>query len=165
MDGNFVPNLTWGPPFIKALRSVTDAHFDCHVMITNPIEWVDTLAEVGADTFTFHLEAMYDKDADGEEIYDPEICNAKTFKMIDKIKNASRPMRVGMTIRTDTPVERLKPFLDAGLVEVVMIMTIPLGFGGQKFNADMMTKVSWLRTNYPSLDIEVDGGLGPDTIE
>jgi ribulose-phosphate 3-epimerase len=165
MDGTFVANMTFGPPLIADLRKTTDAHFDCHVMITNPIAWVKPLADAGADTFTFHIEAMYDKDSEGEEVYNPEECNKKTYEMINEIRNAERKMRVGMTLRTDTDVKRLKPFLDSGDVDVVMVMTIPLGFGGQKFNADMMTKVSWLRTNYPDLDIEVDGGLGPATIE
>jgi ribulose-phosphate 3-epimerase len=145
MDGNFVPNLTWGPPVVKALRKVTDAHFDCHIMINNPIEWVEPMADAGADTFTFHLEAMYDKDANGEEVYDAARCNEKTYEMINAIKNASRDMKVGMTLRCDTPIERFKPFLDSGDLDVVMVMTIPLGFGGQKFNEEMMTKVSWLR--------------------
>lgn len=165
MDGNFVPNLTWGPGVVAELRKHTDVHFDCHVQITNPINWVETMAEAGADTFTFHLEAMYDIDAEGNEVYEPARCNEKTYEMISAIRNASRKMKVGMTIRTDTPVERLKPFLDSGDLDVVMIMCIPLGFGGQPFNADMMKKVEWLRQNYPTLNIEVDGGLGPKTIE
>ena len=165
MDGNFVPNLTWGPGVVKELRKHTDVHFDCHVQITNPITWVETMADAGADTFTFHLEAMYEIDNEGKEVYEPAKCNEKTYEMINAIRTASRKMKVGMTLRTDTPVERLKPFLDSADVDTVMIMCIPLGFGGQPFNADMMKKVEWLRQNYPTLDIEVDGGLGPKTIE
>lgn len=124
------------------------------------------MADAGADTFTFHLEEMYDHDKEGNEIYDEAKCNEKVFEMIHKIKtNETRKMKVGMTVRVDTPVERLKAFLDAGDVGCVMIMCIPLGFGGQPFNADMMQKVSWLRQNYPDLDIEVDGGVGPKTVE
>jgi ribulose-phosphate 3-epimerase len=124
------------------------------------------MADAGADTFTFHLEEMYEHDAEGNEIYDEARCNEKVYEIINKIKtNETRKMKVGMTVRTDTPVERLKPFLDSQDVDTVMIMCIPLGFGGQPFNEDMMKKVSWLRQNYPTLDIEVDGGLGPKTIE
>lgn len=166
MDGNFVSNLTWGPPMVKALRKVSDVHFDCHVQIKGAINWVDIMADAGADTFTFHLEEMYEHDSEGNEIYDEAKCNEKVFEMIHKIKtNETRKMKVGMTLRVDTPVERLKAFLDAGDVDCVMIMCIPLGFGGQPFNSDMMKKVSWLRQNYPDLDIEVDGGVGPKTVE
>jgi ribulose-phosphate 3-epimerase len=73
--------------------------------------------------------------------------------MIKAIKNASRDMRVGMTLRCETPIERFKPFLDSGDLDVVMVMTVPIGFGGQKFQEEMMTKVQWLRSNYPTLDI------------
>jgi ribulose-phosphate 3-epimerase len=75
MDGNFVPNLTFGPPFVKALRKATNAHLDCHLMIINPIKWVEPLAEAGADTFTFHIESMYEIGENGEEIYDEARCN------------------------------------------------------------------------------------------
>jgi ribulose-phosphate 3-epimerase len=104
------------------------------------------MADAGADTFTFHLEEMYEHDAEGNEIYDEARCNEKVYEIINKIKtNETRKMKVGMTVRTDTPVERLKPFLDSQDVDTVMIMCIPLGFGGQPFNEDMMKKVSWLR--------------------
>lgn len=89
---------------------------------------------------------MYENDAEGNKIYDEARCNEKVYEMINKIKtNKTRTMKVGMTLMMDTPVERLKPFLDSQDVDTVMIMCVSLGFGGQPFNGDMMKKVSWLR--------------------
>ncbi|KAL9968273.1 hypothetical protein ACROYT_G026626 [Oculina patagonica] len=145
MDGHFVPNLTFGAPLVKCLRKkVPNTFFDMHMMVANPEKWVDDMADAGADQYTFHLEAT-DKPVD----------------LINQIKKAG--MKVGIGIKPNTPVESVLPFVE--LVDMVLIMTVEPGFGGQKFMADMMPKVKHLRTKYKVLDIEVDGGVGIPTIE
>mmetsp|Transcript_26983 Transcript_26983/g.20186 ORF Transcript_26983/g.20186 Transcript_26983/m.20186 type:complete len:224 (+) Transcript_26983:61-732(+) len=149
MDGHFVPNLTFGAPVISCLRKNVprEAVFDVHLMVSEPGRWVDDMAAAGANIFTFHLEV----DLNEEEKHE----------LISKIKTLG--MKVGISIKPRTPVEDCLPFLDE--VDLVLIMTVEPGFGGQKFMADMMPKVQFLRNLKPELDIEVDGGLGPDTIE
>lgn len=144
MDGHFVPNITWGPPVIKHLRKhCPGVFFDCHMMVSNPEQWVEEIKDAGGDQYTFHLESTKDPAA-----------------LIKQIRAAG--MKVGVALRPGTPVEDVLPWVD--LVDVVLIMTVEPGFGGQKFKADMMPKVAFLRANYPEKDIEVDGGLGPATI-
>ena len=146
MDGHFVPNLTWGPPVIKSLRKHTDAFLDCHLMVSEPEKWVGDMADAGADSFTFHVEATKDPKA-----------------LIQQIRNASRKMLVGVSIKPGTPIESILDF--AADVDIILVMTVEPGFGGQKFMEDMMPKVQKLRQLFPDKDIEVDGGLSPTTIE
>lgn len=146
MDGHFVPNLTLGPPIIKALRKHTDAFLDCHCMVTEPGKWVDDFAAAGASQMTFHLETQ-DADATGA--------------LIERIKATG--MRAGIAVKPGTAIDEVFPFCDA--LDMVLVMTVEPGFGGQKFMADMMPKVAALRSKYPSLDIQVDGGLSPSTID
>ncbi|KAJ0395373.1 hypothetical protein ATCC90586_008665 [Pythium insidiosum] len=144
MDGHFVPNITWGAPVIKSLRQHTKAFFDCHMMVSKPEQWVSDIADAGGDQFTFHLEATSDP-----------------LALIQQIRAAG--MKVGVAIKPGTSVEAVLPYVDK--VDMVLVMTVEPGFGGQKFMADMMPKVSALRHKFPTLDIEVDGGLGPSTID
>jgi ribulose-phosphate 3-epimerase len=144
MDGHFVPNITWGAPVIKSLRKHTDAFFDVHMMVAKPEQWVDDIADAGGDQFTFHLESTSDP-----------------LALIQQIRDAK--MKVGVAIKPGTPVEQVLPYVDK--VDMVLVMTVEPGFGGQKFMADMMPKVAKLRELYPAMDIEVDGGLGPSTID
>ncbi|KAJ3091100.1 hypothetical protein HK102_001686 [Quaeritorhiza haematococci] len=144
MDGHFVPNLTLGAPIVKALRKHTNMFLDCHLMVTNPEQWVDDFAKAGASLFTFHIEAT--KDAPG---------------LIDRIHKLG--MKAGVAVKPKTSVECVFPICDK--VDQVLIMTVEPGFGGQKFMEDMMPKVRTLREKYPELDIEVDGGLARDTID
>ena len=144
MDGHFVPNITWGAPVIKCLRKHTTAFFDVHMMVSEPEKWVKDIADAGGDQFTFHLEATEA----------PE-------QLIQQIRDAG--MKVGCAIKPGTPVEKILPY--ASMVDMVLIMTVEPGFGGQKFMLDMMPKVATVRQAFPVLDIEVDGGLGPTTIE
>ena len=146
MDGHFVPNLTWGPPVVKSLRKHTEAFLDCHLMVSEPEKWVDDMAAAGADSFTFHVEATKDPKA-----------------LIKQIRSASRKMLVGVSIKPGTPVESISDF--AADVDIILVMTVEPGFGGQKFMEDMMPKVEKLRKLFPEKDIEVDGGLGPTTID
>ncbi|XP_022879286.1 ribulose-phosphate 3-epimerase, cytoplasmic isoform-like [Olea europaea var. sylvestris] len=148
MDGHFVPNLTIGAPVIESLRKHTKAYLDCHLMVTNPLDYVKPLGKAGASGFTFHIEASKD--------------NWK--ELVQLIK--SKGMTPGVSLKPGTPIEDLYPLLeDENPVELVLVMTVEPGFGGQKFMPEMMDKVRTLRKNYPSLDIEVDGGLGPSTID
>eukprot|EP00128_Syssomonas_multiformis_P005492 Colp12_sorted_trinity150504_noHs@27386 len=133
-----------GPPVIKSLRKHTKAFFDLHMMVSEPEKWVDDMADAGGDQFTFHIEATKDPVA-----------------LIHQIKAAG--MKAGVAIKPGTSVDVVKPLVE--LADMVLVMTVEPGFGGQKFMADMMPKVAELRRLYPTLDIEVDGGLGPSTIE
>ncbi|CAL5370251.1 unnamed protein product [Camellia sinensis] len=148
MDGHFVPNLTIGAPVIQSLRKHTTAYLDCHLMVTNPLDYVEPFGKAGASGFTFHVEASKDN----------------WQELIQQIR--SKGMKPGVALKPGTPVEDVYPLLDGeNPVEMVLVMTVEPGFGGQKFMPEMMDKVLALRKKYPSLDIEVDGGLGPSTID
>lgn len=148
MDGHFVPNLTIGAPVIASLRKHTKAYLDCHLMVTNPLDYVEPLAKAGASGFTFHVEVSKDN----------------WQELIHGIK--SRGMRAGVALKPGTVIEEVYPLVDnSDPVELVLVMTVEPGFGGQKFMPEMMDKVQTLRKKYPSLDIEVDGGLGLSTID
>ncbi|OVA17528.1 Ribulose-phosphate 3-epimerase-like [Macleaya cordata] len=147
MDGHFVPNLTIGAPVIGSLRKHTKAYLDCHLMVTNPLDYVEPLGKAGASGFTFHVEASKDN----------------WQELIQRIK--AKGMRPGVALKPGTPIEEVYPLVeDENPVELVLVMTVEPGFGGQKFMPETMDKVRALRKKYPSLDIEVDGGLGPSTI-
>lgn len=154
-DGHFVPNLTLGPPIVKSLRAHTDGFLDCHLMVSRPAQWVADFAAAGADMYTFHLEAV-DPGAGVDSPANPEV-----VALIAAVHAAG--MLAGITIKPGTPVQALAPYLDD--VDMVLIMTVEPGFGGQKFMPEMMDKVAWLRARRPGLFIEVDGGLAPATID
>eukprot|EP00281_Chroomonas_sp_CCMP1168_P031803 CAMPEP_0206241932 /NCGR_PEP_ID=MMETSP0047_2-20121206/16779_1 /ASSEMBLY_ACC=CAM_ASM_000192 /TAXON_ID=195065 /ORGANISM="Chroomonas mesostigmatica_cf, Strain CCMP1168" /LENGTH=229 /DNA_ID=CAMNT_0053666901 /DNA_START=171 /DNA_END=857 /DNA_ORIENTATION=+ len=147
MDGHFVPNLTWGAPVIKCLKPHCKSFFDVHLMVSKPAQWVQDMKEAGADQFTFHIEAV-----SGEEE-----CNA----LIKTIKDAG--MKVGIALKPNTPASSVFPYVSS--LDLVLVMTVEPGFGGQSFMGDMMPKVKELRDKYPDLDIEVDGGIGPNNID
>lgn len=147
MDGHFVPNLTFGAPIIKWVRPFSDKPFDVHLMISEPMRYIDDFADAGADIITFHIES--DSDID---------------KTIDKIK--SRGIKAGLVLKPKTPAEAVFPYLDR--LDLVLIMTVEPGFGGQSFMADMMPKVEAIKAeiNRRGLNvlIEADGGIGDATI-
>jgi len=144
MDGHFVPNLTFGHPVVKCLRpKMPSTFFDMHMMVLKPEKWINPMSDAGATQYTFHLEAT--DDAAG---------------CIRRVKEAG--MRCGVGIKPGTPVSALLPYLPD--IDMALVMTVEPGFGGQKFMADMMEKVSALRAEYASLDIQVDGGVNPSTI-
>lgn len=148
MDGHFVPNLTIGAPVIESLRKHTTAYLDCHLMVTNPLDYVDPMGKAGASGFTFHVE----------------VSKENWEELVQKIK--AKGMRPGVALKPGTPIEEVYPLIEGeNPVEMVLVMTVEPGFGGQKFMPEMMEKVRVLRKKYPSLDIEVDGGLGPSTID
>lgn len=150
MDGHFVPNLTFGAPVIKCLRqhfSPSTTIFDVHLMVSNPEKWVSDMADAGANIFTFHVEV--------------DLSHDQMLALITDIKD--KGMKVGMAVKPNTPVESLLPFIEH--LDLALVMTVEPGFGGQKFMLDMMPKVKSLRDQFPELNIEVDGGLSPETIE
>ncbi|XP_042974960.1 ribulose-phosphate 3-epimerase, cytoplasmic isoform [Carya illinoinensis] len=148
MDGHFVPNLTIGAPVIESLRKHTTAYLDCHLMVTNPLDYVEPMGKAGASGFTFHVEVSRDN----------------WQELVQNIK--SKGMRPGVALKPGTPIEEVYPLIEGeNPVEMVLVMTVEPGFGGQKFMPEMMEKVRVLRKKYPTLDIEVDGGLGPSTID
>lgn len=147
MDGHFVPNLTFGAPVIKWLRPFTDKPFDVHLMISEPLKYIDDFADAGADIITFHIES--DSDID---------------KTIEKIKN--RGLKAGLVLKPKTPAEAVFPYLDK--LDLVLVMTVEPGFGGQSFMADMMPKVEAIKAEITRRGIDVlieaDGGIGDATI-
>ena len=148
MDGHFVPNLTIGPPLIKSIRQNSDLIFDTHLMISDPLKYSPVFIEAGADHITFHIEADNDP-----------------AKVIKEIKGCGAT--AGLSVKPGTPVESIYPYLDD--IEMVLIMTVEPGFGGQSFMADMMPKVSALREEIRrrklQIHIEVDGGVDGNNIE
>ncbi|ODV85775.1 hypothetical protein CANARDRAFT_27866 [[Candida] arabinofermentans NRRL YB-2248] len=151
MDGHFVPNITMGPPIISSLRKAVprDASkpgkffFDCHMMVSDPETWVPEIAKAGGDQYTFHYEATADPLA--------------LVKLI--VKNG---MKAACAIKPGTPVDVLFPL--AEYLDMALVMTVEPGFGGQSFMPEMMPKVEELRAKFPKLNIQVDGGLGAETI-
>mmetsp|Transcript_19883 Transcript_19883/g.50634 ORF Transcript_19883/g.50634 Transcript_19883/m.50634 type:complete len:532 (+) Transcript_19883:66-1661(+) len=147
MDGHFVPNLTWGAPVVACLRKhVPDAFLDCHLMVSNPGQWVEDFQKAGADCFTFHVEAVK-----------PE----EVLPLVEKIRAAG--MKAGIAVKPGTPASALHPY--GPHVDLLLVMTVEPGFGGQSFMKHMMPKVSQLRAMFPDTQVQVDGGLGPGTID
>eukprot|EP00053_Salpingoeca_punica_P001178 m.32387 g.32387 ORF g.32387 m.32387 type:complete len:226 (+) comp10881_c0_seq2:63-740(+) len=146
MDGHFVPNITFGPPVVKSLSGNVKAFLDCHMMVTDPAKWVSPMADAGATRFTFSLESLSAEDA---------------LKLISQIREAK--MKVGVAVKPGTSVDAVLPLVPH--VDMVLIMTVEPGFGGQAFMPDMMPKVKLLREKFPALEIQVDGGLSASTID
>lgn len=162
MDGHFVPNLTLGAPVVASLRkALPEAFLDCHLMVTDPARWVSDYAKAGASMYTFHYEAVETlvraKDADASR----EAVDAAVSAVVASVRGSG--MLAGLVIKPGTPVELLAPFLPT--IDMVLIMTVEPGFGGQKFMPEMMDKVRYLRAARKDLYVEVDGGLAPSTIE
>ncbi|XP_055308349.1 ribulose-phosphate 3-epimerase [Sitodiplosis mosellana] len=145
MDGTFVPNLTFGHPVVKCLRSkIKDAFFETHMMVQRPQQWIESMADAGVDQYTYHIEPVLDQ----------------VDEISRKIREAG--MKVGLAIKPGTDLEAVVKHIPNA--DMILIMTVEPGFGGQKFMTNQMPKVKWLRENYPLLDIEVDGGVGQETI-
>ena len=147
MDGHFVPNLTFGAPIIKKLRKYTEKPFDVHLMISEPHRYIGDFADAGADIISFHTEC----DSDIEE----------TLRLIEQ-----RGVKPALAIKPGTSPDVVLPYLDR--LYKVLVMTVEPGFGGQRFMADMMPKVEFLKKEIAArgLDtlIQVDGGIAKDTI-
>ena len=147
MDGHFVPNISYGAPIMKCLRKVNKMFFDTHLMISHPIDYIEDFVKSGADRITFHLE-----------------CEDDTMAVIEKIKSFG--VLPAIAIKPGTPYEKVVPYLP--FIEMVLVMTVEPGFGGQSFMADMMPKVKALREIIDkeglSVNIQVDGGIDKNTI-
>ncbi|MBO5937890.1 MAG: ribulose-phosphate 3-epimerase [Clostridia bacterium] len=150
MDGTFVPNFSFGYSTVAALRKATDRILDVHLMIDRPIRYVEKFCDAGADYLTIHVEADT-----------PE----NTEKALDMIR--AKGVKAGLVIKPKTPASAIEPYLEK--CDLVLVMTVEPGFGGQKFMADMMPKVKELREMLdrvnPTCHLEVDGGVDLVTAE
>ena len=148
MDGSFVPNISVGIPVLKSLRKATDLFLDVHLMIDRPIRYARQFCEAGADLVNFHVEA------DTEE---------NTLACLRAIRDLG--CRAAISLKPGTPAEAARPFL--GLCDMILVMTVEPGFGGQEFMADHMGKLralrEMLREENPGCLLQVDGGVGPQT--
>lgn len=147
MDGHFVPNITFGAPVIKSIRNRSDIIFDVHLMISDPLKYAEDFVKAGADILTFHVES----DSDVKET-------------INKIKSLS--CKVGLSVKPKTPIEEIFSYLDD--IDMVLVMTVEPGFGGQSFMGDMMEKIVFLKKKLSEMgktvDIQVDGGISEETV-
>ncbi|MEM9738616.1 MAG: ribulose-phosphate 3-epimerase [Pseudomonadota bacterium] len=146
MDGHFVPNLTLGPPIVKALRPHTKKTFDVHLMISNPEIYILAFADAGADILTIHPEA-----------------GAHTHRTLQAIRAAG--MRPGISLNPGTPAEVVEPLIDE--VDLILVMSVNPGFGGQSFIPSQLKKIERLRsmidTTGRNIMLEVDGGVNCET--
>ncbi len=146
MDGHFVPNISIGPPVVKAINKATDMFLDCHLMISNPYDYIDAFASSGADLIAFHIES-----------------NSDVQKTIDKIKSTG--VLPALVLKPNTPAQEVFPYLSQ--LAMVLVMTVEPGFGGQSFMENMLPKIKAIREEAskvnPQLMIQVDGGIVPST--
>jgi len=147
MDGHFVPNISLGPPVISSLRGATDLYLDCHLMITDPLAYLESIKGAGADGVTVHIEAVPDPT--------PVIAEARRLDL-----------DIGLAINPPTPVSAIEPYLDEA--HLVLVMSVHPGFGGQSFIEAVLPKIKELReiidSRALSADIEVDGGIDLRTV-
>lgn len=150
MDGHFVPNMSFGYAWVKSMRKITDLVLDVHLMIDEPIKYAEEFCKAGADYLTIHVEADTPKNIE------------KTLELI-----RSHGVKPGIVVKPNTPAEAIEAYLDK--VDLVLVMTVEPGFGGQKFMEHMMPKLKQLRTMLdkvnPDCHLEVDGGVDLNTAE
>jgi ribulose-phosphate 3-epimerase len=148
MDGHFVDNISFGPAMVDVVRKQTKLPLDVHLMIEHADHYVPRFVKAGANSITVHVEPEAKHDVG---------------KTLQQIRDAG--CRVGLTLNPETPFELLESFLDK--IDMLLVMTVHPGFGGQPFRADQMAKVKraaeWNKTRDRKIDIEVDGGINPDT--
>lgn len=146
MDGHFVPNLSFGMPVIEAMRSVTDLYFDCHLMVTNPISLFEPIRGAGGDLVTIHIEVHPDPTRAEKAARDADL-------------------DFGLVVNPSTPFEAVAPFVE--MCDLVLVMSVEPGFGGQVFISEVLGKVEAARNMVEKegldADIEIDGGITPDT--
>ena len=143
MDGHFVPNITFGPPLIASIRKYTDLIFDVHLMISHPLKYIEAFAKAGSDIISVHLE-----------------CDDNIDECISLIKKFGK--KACVVINPDTEVELVFPYLDK--IDMVLIMSVYPGFGGQSFIEDVLEKAEKIR-KISDIDIELDGGINDKTIK
>ncbi len=142
MDGHFVPNISFGAPIMQSIRKQSNMVFDVHLMISDPLRYIDDFAKAGADIITFHIG-----------------CDSDIDKTIDAIK--SHGIRAGLAVNPDVPVSTMFPYKDK--IDMVLIMSVYAGFGGQSYISDVNEKIRAARDFFgPDFDVEVDGGIKPD---
>jgi len=145
MDGHFVPNLTIGPPVVRSLRRHSDLFFDCHLMITNPGEYLEAFRHAGADGCTVHVEV------------------GETSALLAEAKALG--LRAGLAVNPETPYDAIDPFLAEA--DLILCMTVHPGFGGQAFMAEVLPKIARVRAELDrrglGAELEVDGGIDEDT--
>ena len=148
MDGLFVPNISLGIPVVQSIRAVTGMALDVHLMIDRPVRYVEAFCRAGADIVTVHVEA------DSRE---------NTLRCLELVHSLGK--RAGVVLKPGTPAQEALPFLPQ--CDMVLVMTVEPGFGGQSFMEDMMPKVrqvrAWIEERGLDCELEVDGGIGPDT--
>src|SRR4051794_15550264 len=148
MDGHFVDNISFGPDVVGLLRKQTTVPLDVHLMIEHADHYVPRFAKAGANSITVHVESEAKHDV---------------TKTLEQIRDSG--CRAGLTLNPETPFELVQPLL--GSIDILLIMTVHPGFGGQKFRADQMEKVrraaAWNKSRERKIDIEVDGGITPET--
>ncbi len=142
MDGHFTPNITIGPPVVSALRQHSSVPMDVHLMITNPEDYVEDFANAGADIITFHVEAAI-----------------HPHRLIDRIKQLG--CRAGIVLNPGTSHDTIEYLVD--YVDMVLLMTVNPGFGGQKFIPEMIRKIQSVRAMLGDRDLQVDGGIDAET--
>lgn len=143
MDGHFVPNLTYGMPIVEGLRRHTDLPLDVHLMISDPLAYAKPMVDAGADLLTFHIEAVDD-----------------AIETVGRIRDLG--VGVGVAINPGTEMSQLDVCLDS--VDMVLVMSVEAGFGGQSFNPVALTRIADLRSRFPELLIQIDGGINAATI-
>ena len=145
MDGHFVPNITIGPDVVRALDKVTDLPLEAHLMISNPQRFIQPFSQAGADYITIHIET----------------CKKNASKLISQIKGLGK--KAGISLNPDTPLAEIEDCLD--VVDLVLIMSVEAGFGGQVFNPVALDRLRQVRDMVvPEVLLEVDGGVNEDTI-
>ena len=144
MDGNFVPNISYGAPVISAIRPHSNLVFDVHLMVEEPDRFIKDFVDAGADIITVHVEAT-----------------KHLHRTIQLIKSYGK--KVGVSLNPATPIETLKHIIND--IDMVLLMSVNPGFGGQAFIPETLNKIKELRTLYPEIDIEVDGGVNDKTVE
>ncbi|MBE6574294.1 MAG: ribulose-phosphate 3-epimerase [Ruminococcaceae bacterium] len=148
MDGIFVPNITLGPCIVSAIRKNSNLVFDVHLMITDPIRYIDEFAKAGADLITIHVESTFDVNA-----------------AIDKIKANGK--KVGLSIKPNTKPEIVKQYLDK--VDLILVMTVEPGFGGQSFIPATLDSIraidTMIKESGKDIELEVDGGISPKNVQ
>lgn len=165
MDGHFVPEISFGEPVLRSVRKMTDLILDAHLMVYNPGDHIEAFAKGGADYFTFHYETMPGGSFAYGGINDPDMALKEATNMINRIHASG--MKAGISIKPKTPWTVLKPLIP--FVELVLVMSVEPGFGGQKYIPESTERIRMLRkeaeSSNPGLRIEVDGGIKTTNVQ
>lgn len=144
MDGHFVPNISIGAPVVSSIKKVCSVDFDVHLMISNPIDYVEDFAEAGADIICFHAES-----------------DSNIGDTIDRILSLGK--KAAVAVKPGTDIDVVLPYIDR--LSMILVMTVEPGFGGQSFMESTMTKIEKIRSINKDIDIEVDGGINDETVK